>query len=273
MGNPITRILSTRPLAAALLEQAAGSGMLIDTLPFIATEPIVDATLRHQIRDLSRQPLVAIFTSMNAVEAVANLLELSAGGSSGSSDFPSAGPATTDIQPAAGNMQPAAADRFSGRVVPPWEIFCIGYATRQLVHEYFGEDRIAGVAASAATLADVIIGQRRKEVFFFCGDQRREELPEKLQQQDIRVNEWEVYTTIHTPHRVDPVYDGIVFFSPSAVHSFFSVNSIADSTLLFAIGQTTADTIRTYTANRTICSQSPEKEALIRQVIHYYKKI
>ena len=253
MGTPITRILSTRPLAAALLEQAAGSGMLIDTLPFIATEPIVDATLRHQIRDLSRQPLVAIFTSMNAVEAVARQLGLSVDGLTG------AGSETGSLQTTAHAIN--------------WQIFCIGYATRQLVHEYFGEDRIAGTAASAAALADIIIGQHRKEVFFFCGDQRREELPEKLQQQNIRVNEWEVYTTVHTPHQVDPVYDGIVFFSPSAVHSFFSVNSIADSTLLFAIGQTTADTIRTYTANRTICSQSPEKEALIRQVIHHYKKI
>ena len=256
-----TRILSTRPLEAALLEQAASRGILIDTLSFIATEALADEALQQRIRDLSRQPLVAVFTSMNAVEAVARHLE------------------------AVGAHQGVARSSGSHPGTLPWRIFCIGSATQQLVRENFGDDCIAGTAASAAALAGTIISRRIpeteqlidtkdaapvREVFFFCGDQRRDELPEKLQQQGIRVNELVVYRTLRTPHNVEPVYDGVVFFSPSAVHSFFTVNSLPAGTLLFAIGQTTADTIRSYTSNRTIVSGSPEKEALIRQVIDYY---
>lgn len=230
------RILSTRSLTPALLEQAAGKGILIDTVAFIATEPVVDALLHQQIQQLSRRPIVAVFTSMNAVEAVAQQLGLPAG-------------------------------------VALWQLYCIGYATQQLVRQYFGEDCIAGTAASASALADTMTQQHDlREVFFFCGNQRRDELPEKLQEKGIRVNEYIVYRTILTPHRVEQIYDGIIFFSPSAVHSFFPVNTLPEDTLLFAIGQTTADTIRTYTSNRTILSESPEKEALIRQMIDYYNK-
>jgi len=253
-----TRILSTRPLETALLEQAAGSNILIDTLPFIATEPLMEETLHRRLRDLSRQPLVAVFTSMNAVEAVARHLE-----AVGPHDVVAGSPGTL-----------------------PWRIFCIGSATQQLVRKNFGGDHhIAGTAASAAALAGTIIGWKAseteqhadtkdapvREVFFFCGDQRRDELPEKLQQQGIRVNEVVVYKTTRTPHKVEQAYDGIVFFSPSAVHSFFQVNTIPAGTRLFAIGQTTADTIRTYSPNQTILSGSPEKEALIRQVIDYFQ--
>ncbi|HEX9509925.1 MAG TPA: uroporphyrinogen-III synthase [Puia sp.] len=256
MADHKTRILSTRPLEAALLEQAAGRGIMIDTLPFIVTEPIVDETLQSRIRELSRRPLIAVFTSMNAVEAVAGHL---------------------GRQPAAGA---ASASKIADSPVAsapftlPWRIYSIGYATQQLVRQHFGSACIAGTAASAAALADTIIRQQAiAEVTFFCGDQRRDELPEKLQEQAIRVNEWVVYKTVRTPHKVKQVYDGIVFFSPSAVHSFFAENSIPAGTVLFAIGQTTADTIRTYTPdNYTILSGSPEKEALIRQVIDYYNR-
>jgi len=256
-----TRILSTRPLEAVLLEQAAAGGILIDTLSFIATEPVTDEAAR--IRALSLQPLIAVFTSMNAVETVANCLRDQAYPHGDETQGP------TDGKP----------------LTLPWKVFCIGHATQQLVTKYFGESCIAGTASSAAALADNIIHQHDptarpkggptarafEEVYFFCGDQRRDELPAALREQAIRVNELIVYRTIRTPHKVEPVYDGIVFFSPSAVHSFFQVNKIAAGVLLFAIGQTTADTIRTYSSNPTILSGSPDKAALIRQVIDYFQ--
>jgi uroporphyrinogen-III synthase len=163
----------------------------------------------------------------------------------------------------------------------PWQVFCIGAATHRLIRDHFGEDRIAGTANSASELANVIIqwkalaagapGSHTSEVFFFCGDQRRDELPDQLRQASIKVNELVVYRTLPTPHTIETVYDGIVFFSPSAVHSFFTRNTLPPATILFAIGQTTADCIRGYTPNKTILSDIPEKETLIRQVIGYFQ--
>jgi len=232
MIAPTIRILCTRPLEPRLLDQAAQKGIRIDALSFIDTEPIRDPALTHQVQQLGTQSLTAVFTSMNAVEAVAGHL-------AGSS--------------------------------PQWQFFCIGAATRRKVEEYLGP--AAGVAPSAAALADVILEHHPSEVFFFCGDQRREELPEKLNKAGVRVHELVVYKTTQTPQRIEDVYNGIVFFSPSAVHSFFSVNGTTEKTTLFAIGTTTADTIHTYVNNPIITSATPEKEALVRQLIDHFERL
>jgi uroporphyrinogen-III synthase len=234
MPDPTIHILSTRPLAKELLDQGRTRGIAIEALSFIETETSIDATLAQHIRRLSRQPIIAVFTSMNAVEAVAQYLP-----------------------------------------DPRWRIFCIGAATRELVSDHFGEDRIEGTAPSALALADMIIRRMERkvppEVFFFCGDQRRDELPDRLKEASIRVNEIVVYHTRPTPHKIRTNYDGIAFFSPSAVHSFFTINTVPHATVLFAIGTTTAAAIRTYTSNRTIVSTAPEKQALIRQAIDYFQ--
>jgi uroporphyrinogen-III synthase len=233
-------LLSTRPLSGRLIEQAAEEGIVLDTLSFISTTPVADEALGRRIRDLAGSPLVAVFTSMNAVEAVKEWLQ------------PGPEAKTSFIQ-------------------PPWRIFCIGSATRQLVEKVFGAQRVAGTAESASALAENIIRQKGiQEVFFFCGDHRREELPSILQQHGITVNEWIVYRTIQTPQPTEQLYDGIAFFSPSAVESFFSVNTVAAGTRLFAIGRTTAATIGACCDNQILTSDQPEKEALVRGMIDYF---
>jgi len=252
-----TAILSTRPLGNGLTEEAAAMGIMIDALSFIQTEPLQDPGLDQQIRDLSRESLTAVFTSMNAVDAVTDCLR----------------------------AQKNATRYF-------WTIYCIGAATRQRVQEYFGEDSIAGTAPSAGELADTIIrdvnagapaGDRKSDrrdagtpagiraLTFFCGDQRRDELPDQLQRAGIEVREIIVYRTRQTPHPLEKAYEGIAFFSPSAVHSFFSLNKVPPATVLFAIGRTTAAAIRQYSGNPTIVGVSPEKDALIRLAMDHFR--
>lgn len=215
-----------------LAREAAERGILLESLSFIETSPVVDEASCRKIAELAHAVPVAVFTSMNAVDAVAGCL---------------------------------------GIAIPP-KIFCIGSATRERVLENFGKDCIAGTADSAAALAEVIIGQDTiKEVAFFCGDQRRDELPAKLWEAGIRVKELIVYQTRPTPHTIRREYEGVVFFSPSAVNSFFSANLLPAATVLFAIGQTTADAIRSCCINPVIVSDSPGKEALIRQVIDHFQ--
>jgi uroporphyrinogen-III synthase len=256
MPDHTIRILSTRPLDTSLINEAAAQGIVLDIRSFIETRPIAGEALSKRISELSGNSLTAIFTSMNAAEAVAGLLR-----------------AETGSTPS-GSLTPLA------RILP-WKIFCLGYATRALVREYFGEETLAEISGSttqfdsAGALADFIIRQGDiREVFFFCGDQRREELPERLEQHGIRVNEITVYKTVQIPQKTDRSYNGIVFFSPSAVHSFFTANPLpAETTLMFAIGQTTAAAIRNYCTNQIITSLSPEKTALIRQAIDYFKSL
>jgi len=226
------RILCTRPLDEVLVEEAKAAGIVIDESPFITTEPIQTIEVQQEIEQALLLSATIVFTSMNAVEAVA---------------------------------------AWQNEEQPDWNIYCMGTTTSKLIQEYFGEHSIAGTANSAAELATLIAADRFiDKVIFFCGDQRRDELPEILEQNNIEVNEIIVYQTIAVPHKINTVYHGILFFSPSAVKSFFSNNTIPGQTILFAIGNTTATTIKKFSNNKIIISDSPGKENLVQKMMEYY---
>ena len=231
MQNNIT-ILCSRPLTESLINEAKEKGITIEELSFIKTTPIHTAPVQTVIKNIAKQNTTVAFTSMNAVEAVADVLK--------------------DQQ-------------------INWSIYCIGTTTVQLVEKYFGHQHIAGTANSAAELAQLIATDKSiKKVDFFCGDQRRDELPDILRSNEIEVNELVIYTTSTVPHTIDKMYDGILFFSPSGVHSFFENNTLPASTILFAIGSTTGNEIVKYTSNKIVLSNIPGKENLVRKMIEYF---
>ena len=227
-------ILSTRALDAVLIGQAEAAGIRIDISTYIETIPIQDKGLALQVKELAGRASTVIFTSMNAVDPVADML--------------------------------------GGLRAENWRIFCIGAATRRQVEAHFGVSAIAGTAPSASGLAGVVLKEGTEEAVFFCGDQRREELPAILSGGGVHIQEIVVYRTVETPSAAGDGYDGIAFFSPSAVRSFFSVNAVDEKTCFFAIGETTAETIRTYApGSPVIISRAPEKEALVHQIIEYFQ--
>lgn len=233
MKDKKVRILSTRPLDEALVDEALQHQITIDSISFIQTEDITDVSISIQIKKLAKKLIAVVFTSRNGVEAVIkNLRE--------------------------DNLQ------------PPWKIYCIGAATQSSIKDYFISANILATGRNAAELSEAIINDKVKEVVFFCGDQRRDELPQQLQKSNIEVEEIVVYKTNEIPVKVDKEYNGILFFSPSAVKSFFSVNSIHTDTVLFSIGDTTADEIRKNCNNKTIISDFPSKDKLVGEVIKYF---
>jgi uroporphyrinogen-III synthase len=80
-----------------------------------------------------------------------------------------------------------------------------------------------------------------------------------------------VYETTLVPHVITQPYDGILFFSPSAVHSFFLTNKIAAQTQVFAIGATTAGALQNYTANPVLTAVKTGKEELVQQMIRHFQ--
>jgi len=228
-------ILSTRPLREAAIHNAALKDVIVETEAFIRTEAVEHPELNKQIHALAGKPLTVVFTSMNAVEAVAGILQ---------------------------GQQPS------------WNIYTLGTATTSIAKEKFPNSRISGGGENASALAELIIKSGDvKSVVFFCGDQRRDELPLKLKENEIEVKELTVYKTINLPHRLTKTYDGIMFFSPTAAESFFKANDPASSTILFAIGNTTARAIEQYASNKVITSDHPGKEALLEKVISYFTTI
>ena len=152
-----------------------------------------------------------------------------------------------------------------------WKVFCIGYATNQSVAKIFGEKSIEGVADNAKELANAILDAHVDEVIFFCGDQRRDELPGLLKQNRIEVKEIVVYKTIATPKKIEKKYDGILFFSPSAVKSFFQENKLDDQTIPFAIGNTTADEIKKFSKNKIVISDMPDGKTVLQKAVEFFQ--
>lgn len=79
-----------------------------------------------------------------------------------------------------------------------------------------------------------------------------------------------MYRTVLTPQKVERSYDGIAFFSPSAVESFFSVNTIGLRVPLFAIGRTTEASLRSRVPNPVFTAGEPDKTVLIRKMIDFF---
>ena len=226
-------ILSTRPLGEALVKKAALQNIIVDEIEFIKTEEISDKGITQKTQSLLKENITAVFTSMNAVEVVGKLL-------------------TTKSS---------------------WKIFSIGNTTKNLLIKYFGKESIYASADNANLLAEKIAERKDiKEVTFFCGDQRRDELPEKLKSNGIKVHEVIVYTTTETALAISKVYDGILFFSPSAVNSFLLKNKISPKTQLFAIGSTTANALQPFTNQPVIIAETPGKENLLHLAINHFSK-
>ena len=230
MGHK-TRLLSTMPLAQPLLDKAVELGVVLDVMSFIKISAVEDAAMEEKIVDLCYLPITAVFTSANAVKAVADII--------------------------------INAD-------PGWDIYCIGNATLAAVKKVFESAIVKGVANDAAALAKVIISQTDDEIVLFCGDKRLDTLPDALRENDIDVFEVVVYQTTETPKEVSPDYDGILFFSPSAVNSFFSANKIGPDTVLFAIGNTTANATKPHTFNKVIVSETASKETVLDYAAKYF---
>lgn len=224
-------ILSTRKLGRELIREARSSGILITELEFIQTEPITSVYVQQEVERSLTLTATAVFTSMNAVEAVASFLM---------------------------------------ETVPDWKIYCTGSTTKRLAEQYFGVDAIAGTAATATELANEIIEDGDvEEVIFFCGSRRRDELPSILREHKIDVSEVEVYRTIPLHHSIGKEFAGVLFFSPSAVESFFATNSIEPRVVLFAVGNTTATEIKKYCTNPVIVAHEPGKENLVQEMIRF----
>jgi uroporphyrinogen-III synthase len=79
-----------------------------------------------------------------------------------------------------------------------------------------------------------------------------------------------VYETLAIEHAVVKEYDAVLFFSPSAAESFFKKNKLLTKTIVFAIGNTTAQTVSRFCSNKVIISKLPGKDELVGQAIEYF---
>jgi uroporphyrinogen-III synthase len=198
-------------------------------IPFIEIIPRQDESLKKQISSLESKKTSVVFTSAQAVRSVTALLSKK----------------------------------------PDWTIYCIRNETGLALENWFGKAYILRTAENAMALSDRIISDAIEEAYFFCGDQRLDKLPDRLKKQGVKLTELIVYETRLTPVRIENQPDAILFFSPTAVRSFFSVNSLSPATLIFALGKTTADELKTHTSLPVIVSTVADKAFVINMALEH----
>lgn len=141
--------------------------------------------------------------------------------------------------------------------------FCVGRKTKALL-EQNGFDVIAS-ADYGKDLANIITEKYPDRKYtFFCGNRRRDELPDILKENNIVFEEIQVYKTELNPKKIEGKFDGILFFSPSGVEGFCLENDLRNS-VAFCIGRTTAKEAKTHT-DRIIVAEEPTIESLINKV-------
>lgn len=124
---------------------------------------------------------------------------------------------------------------------------------------------------NAVGLAKYIVNNfQGKSLLFLCGDKRRNELPGALRAAKIPLHELFVYQTILTPVKVGETVQGVAFYSPSAVDSYFQENKDREGMVYFTMGNTTEKVLRRHVKNKVVVSDKPSTEQLISTIKSYF---
>ena len=84
-------------------------------------------------------------------------------------------------------------------------IYCVGRRTKRLIEKRIG--KVVHIENSAEKLTNYLVSNLKDDgVTFFCGNKRRDDLPTKLVENNIKVNEVECYQTQLTPRKIEEKY-------------------------------------------------------------------
>ena len=148
-------------------------------------------------------------------------------------------------------------------------VFSVGMKTKDLLTE--NGFNVIAYTGYASDLAEIISLVYSKESYtFFSGNLRRDVLPNTLKENGITFNEIEVYETNITSKKVTNKLDGILFFSTSAVESYFKLNTIKEE-MCFCIGETTAEALEKKKIKNIIIAEKPTVEDVIEKAIDINK--
>jgi uroporphyrinogen-III synthase len=143
--------------------------------------------------------------------------------------------------------------------------FCIEGKTQEIL-EKKGWTIVAS-AKNATLLAQKIIERNANHLVFCKGNLSLEILPFLLENNNIKLQEIEVYQTTLTPQVIDNQYDTVAFYSPSGVESFFQKNTLLLDKQVFCIGTTTEKIVKQHFQGKIMLSPKADIEYLIEMII------
>ncbi|TVR12666.1 MAG: uroporphyrinogen-III synthase [Balneolaceae bacterium] len=232
------KILVTRELSGEQIKFAEGLGLQVTIEPAINIEFRDDWFALETILKNLEKPVFA-FTSRNGVEAFSRF-------KSAGTKFPD------DIR-----------------------VYAVGKKTAEALIS-FGLNPIVAKQQDGVGLAKKITDDFLSErdlknatVLHFCGDKRRDEFRQFLEQSEIKVRDMVVYKTILKPMNLpDFQPDAILFYSPSAVQAYRESGGFVtkNPSELFAIGSTTAEELSIESGKHVHISPEPDTETFLKFV-------
>ncbi|MTI88103.1 MAG: uroporphyrinogen-III synthase [Balneolaceae bacterium] len=152
----------------------------------------------------------------------------------------------------------------------PAHVFAVGPKTAQKLHK-LGLSATVPHTYNIAALSDFISTCNIGHVTHFCGNLRSDVLKKNLTENNIEVQDVEVYRTFHSPQQIKlNDFDGFVFMSPSAVESFFKKNTLTNEHTIFCIGPSTGKAMENFHIHHY---QQPEEstfDSLVQTIHNYY---
>lgn len=147
---------------------------------------------------------------------------------------------------------------------------CVGEKTKELLEQ--NGFVVLDFTHYAEDLTKVILEKYSDKRFaFFCGNLRRNVLPDFFNENQIKFHEIQVYQNQLTPRKINEEFDAVLFFSPSGVISFLEKNTLEDQ-VCFCIGTTTADALASYTKH-VILSEKPIIASVLDKVAEFYSQL
>jgi uroporphyrinogen-III synthase len=201
----------------------------VQIIPFIEIVPRPGAELMPLVSEYGSEKLNVVFTSAHAVKIVSGWLKQK----------------------------------------PDWRIYCIRNETRIAVLNWFGSEVECKFARNALFLSRLMISENVKEAVFFCGDQRLDILPDNLKNNAVQLEELIVYDTRLKPVKLKEPPEIILFFSPTAVKSFFSANEISSGTTVIVMGTTTAAAFKQNSDHPVIIAPEADKNYVFNMALDY----
>ncbi len=145
--------------------------------------------------------------------------------------------------------------------------FCVGQRTKKMLEQH--QIPVVECGKNAQELSVQICNNHADKHFdYFCAKARLDTLPDALSKNQISMTEIPVYETLFTSKEYPQQFNGVLFYSPSGVESYFSKNQAPAHS--FCIGNTTANSLKKYSNNYTIAS-TPSVENVLVKVIKHFK--
>ncbi len=234
--DTMKNILVTRPLSDAQLKLAAGLGLDPTVVPSIDISYRDNWSSVQQTVDRTDNP-VFVFTSKNGVRAIGQFLE------------------------------------HGGTLPADVPMYTVGQKTAECLSD-LGFSSNTPQDQDATGLARLILQDTLENklpsdttVLHFCGNKRRDEFRQFLNDSDIEVRDIVVYKTeLNKMDLPDKKFKAALFYSPSAVQAYRKSGGFQKQPIpeLFAIGPTTGEELSIESGKHVHISPEPDTEVFLR---------